>query len=298
MKDELAKIELLRERLNAADAVLIGAGAGLSTAAGYTYSGKRFDRVFSDFRDRYGFTDMYSGGFYPYNTPEERWAFWSRNIYINRYVAPPKPVYERLLSLVKGRKYFVLTTNVDHCFQRAGYEKERLFYTQGDYGLFQCSKPCHDATYDNKQTVVRMLEAQGFAISDDGALSLPQGTSPKMSVPTELVPRCPRCGRLMSMNLRADDTFVQDAGWYAAAERYDAFVKAHSDDRLLLLELGVGWNTPGIIKYPFWRMAAANPKATYACLNLNDARVPEAIEARSIRIEGDTAWILEVLAHG
>ena len=298
MKDELAKIELLRERLNAADAVLIGAGAGLSTAAGYTYSGKRFDRVFSDFRDRYGFTDMYSGGFYPYNTPEERWAFWSRNIYINRYVAPPKPVYERLLSLVKGRKYFVLTTNVDHCFQRAGYEKERLFYTQGDYGLFQCSKPCHDATYDNKQTVVRMLEAQGFAISDDGALSLPQGTSPKMSVPTELVPRCPRCGRLMSMNLRADDTFVQDAGWYAASERYDAFVKAHSDDRLLLLELGVGWNTPGIIKYPFWRMAAANPKATYACLNLNDARVPEAIEARSIGIEGDTAWILEVLAHG
>lgn len=298
MKDNPARIGLLRERLKDADAVLIGAGAGLSTAAGYTYSGKRFDRFFSDFRDRYGFADMYSGGFYPYSTPEERWAFWSRNIYINRYMAPPKPVYERLLGLVEGREYFVLTTNVDHCFQRAGFEKERLFYTQGDYGLFQCSKPCHDATYDNKQNVVRMLEAQGFAFDDDGALTLSEGVSPKMAVPTELVPRCPRCGRIMSMNLRADDTFVQDAGWYAAAERYDAFVKAHNAHRLLLLELGVGWNTPGIIKYPFWRMTAANPKATYACLNLNDARVPEAIEARSIGIEGDTAEILEVLANG
>ena len=150
------KIDRLRQALTDADAVVIGAGAGLSTSAGFTYSGDRFEKYFSDFYARYGFSDMYSGGFYPYKTSEEFWAYWSRYIYINRYMDAPKPVYQNLLDLVKDKDYFVLTTNVDHCFQKAGFDKKRLFYTQGDYGLFQCSGPCCQETYDNEAIVQQM----------------------------------------------------------------------------------------------------------------------------------------------
>lgn len=289
-------VEKLGAAIRSADAIFIGAGAGLSTAAGFTYAGERFMKYFGDFHRKYRFADMYSGGFYPYATPEERWAFWSRNIYVNRYMDPPKPVYGDLLKLVRGREYFVLTTNVDHCFQKAGFDKSRLFYTQGDYGLWQCSKPCHSATYDNGETVRRMLEAQGFAIAGNGELTLHQGVAPLMTVPTELVPRCPRCGRPMSMNLRADDTFVEDAGWHAAARRYTDFARAHAHDRALYLEIGVGWNTPGIIKYNYWNSANDNPDATYACLNHDDARIPRELEGRSIAIEGDSAEVIAALA--
>jgi len=237
-------VERLGAAIQSADAVFVGAGAGLSTAAGYVYSGERFMRYFADFHRKYRFADMYSGGFYPYPTPEERWGFWSRNIYINRYMKPPKPVYDDLLRLVKDRDYFVITTNVDHCFQRAGFDKARLFYTQGDYGLWQCSGPCHSDTYDNAETVRRMVEAQGFVIADNGDLTVPEGATLKMTVPAALIPRCPRCGRPMSMNLRADDTFVEDAGWHAAARRYADFARAHDRGRVLYLEIGVGWNTP------------------------------------------------------
>lgn len=295
MNMDMREIERLREALDGAEAVLVGAGAGLSTAAGYTYSGARFDRYFGDFAKRYGYRDMYSGGFYRYASPEEQWAYWSRNIYINRYANPPKPVYEHLLSLIGNKDCFVITTNVDHCFQRTGFDKRRLFYTQGDYGLWQCSKPCHSATYDNAETVREMVLSQGFAIDADGALSIPDGATPGMTVPTALVPRCPRCGRLMSMNLRADDTFVEDAGWHAAAERYGDWLDAHAGAKLLLLELGVGGNTPVIIKYPFWRMTAQNPRATYACVNLGDAVAPEPIAARSVCIDADIAAVLEAL---
>lgn len=295
MNMDMREIERLREALDGAEAVLVGAGAGLSTAAGYTYSGARFDRYFGDFAKRYGYRDMYSGGFYRYASPEEQWAYWSRNIYINRYANPPKPVYEHLLSLIGNKDFFVITTNVDHCFQRTGFDKRRLFYTQGDYGLWQCSKPCHSATYDNADTVREMVLSQGFAIDADGALSIPDGATPGMTVPTALVPRCPRCGRLMSMNLRADDTFVEDAGWHAAAERYGDWLDAHAGAKLLLLELGVGGNTPVIIKYPFWRMTAQNPRATYACVNLGDAVAPEPIAARSVCIDADIAAVLEAL---
>ena len=288
-------IERLCEAIRCADAIFIGAGAGLSTAAGYTYSGERFLRYFGDFHRNYLFNDMYSGGFYPYSSPEEKWAFWSRYIFINRYMAPPKPVYDDLLSLVRGRDYFALTTNVDHCFQRAGFDKFRLFYTQGDYGLWQCSKPCHDATYDNRETVRRMVEAQGFVISDGGALTLPEGVQPAMAVPADLVPRCPRCGRPMAMNLRADDTFVEDALWHAAAARYAAFCRNHERGRVLYLEIGVGWNTPGIIKYNFWSRANDNPNAIYACLNHDDARIPRELEGRGIGIEGDSAQVIAAL---
>ena len=224
-------IEKLKKALNEAESVLIGAGSGLSTSAGFVYTGERFRNYFSDFEERYGFHDMYSGGFYPYDTLEEHWAYWSRYIWINRYMDAPKPVYEKLLDLVKDKDYFVLTTNVDHCFQKAGFEKHRLFYTQGDYGLFQCSKPCHPKNYENEEMVRQMVQAQGFEIAENGELILTDGTVPKRQIPSELVPYCPKCGKPMAMNLRADDTFVEDEGWHRAAERYADFLRRHQNGK-------------------------------------------------------------------
>ena len=292
--EERERIAKLKEALQTADAVVIGAGAGLSTSAGFVYNGERFHAFFADFEAKYGFHDMYSGGFYPYPTPEERWAFWSRNIYVNRYMNPPKPVYEKLFELVKDKDYFVLTTNVDHCFQKAGFDKKRLFYTQGDYGLWQCSEPCHQKTYDNEETVRAMLLAQGFAFGEDGALKTTEGAALKMSVPTELLPHCPVCGKPISMNLRADDTFVEDEGWEAAALRYSDFLNSRRGG-VLFLELGVGYNTPGIIKYPFWRMTEQRQDALYACLNYGEASCPPAIRDRSILLDGDTGEIIKKL---
>lgn len=275
IKEYSQEIEAIKKALKEADAVLIGAGAGLSTAAGYTYTGERFEKYFGDFRKKYGFDNMYYGGFYPYATPEEKWAFWSRYVYINRYTDAPKPVYEQLLSIVKDKEYFVLTTNVDHCFQKAGFDKKRLFYTQGDYGLFQCSKPCHRKTYDNEEIIKKMYSEQK-----------------DMRIPTELIPKCPVCGREMSMNLRADDTFVEDKGWQIAKDRYVAFAEKYRDKKLVLLELGVGSNTPVIIKYPFWRMAYANPLSTYVCVNYGEAMCPDQIKDRSVCINEDVAAVL------
>ena len=286
---EKEKITLLKNALESADSIIIGAGAGLSTSAGFTYSGERFEKYFSDFRARYGFNDMYTGGFYPYKMLEEHWAYWSRYIWINRYMDAPEPVYDDLLSLVRDKDYFVITTNVDHCFQKAGFDKKRLYYTQGDYGLFQCSQPCHQKTYDNEEIVRKMVEAQG--LGKDAALL--NGT--KMTVPSDLIPHCPVCGKPMSMNLRADDTFVQDDGWYEAAERYENFLRTRkaADGKVLFLELGVGGNTPGIIKYPFWQMTAQNPNATYACLNFGEAVCPLEIKDRSICINADIGEVLK-----
>ena len=243
------KVIELQEAFKQADTILIGAGAGLSASAGFAYGGEQFHRYFADFEEKYGFHDMYSGGFYPFPTLEEHWAYWSRFVFLNRYCDPPKPVYQNLLELVKDKDYFVLTTNVDHCFQKVGFDKHRLFYTQGDYGLWQCSKPCHDKAYDNQDVVRQMVEAQGFQITDRG-LELPAGNLPKMSVPAEMVPHCPKCGAPMAMNLRADNTFVQDEGWYIAAGRYDDFVRRHEDTPVLYLELGVGMNTPVVFLNP------------------------------------------------
>ena len=289
------KIQQLKERIMQADAVLIGAGAGLSTAAGFTYSGERFDRYFGDFGRKYRFTDMYSGGFYPYKTREEFWAYWSRHIWVNRYMSAPGAVYDDLYRLVQGKDYFVLTTNVDHCFQKAGFAKERLFYTQGDYGLFQCTKPCCQKTWDNADTVRRMVLAQGYAIEADNALTLPTGVQPAMAVPSELLPKCPNCGRPLTLNLRSDDTFVEDEGWQAAAVAYEAWVTAHQDQKVVYLEIGVGYNTPGIIKYNFWQQVYRNEQATYACLNMEEAPVPREIEGRSFVLGGDSAAILREL---
>lgn len=289
----LDRIGRLAQNLRDADAIVIGAGAGLSTSAGFTYTGERFRQYFQDFGAKYGFTDMYSGGFYPYRTPEEHWAYWSRYIYINRYMNAPKPVYEKLYELVHDKDYFVLTTNVDHCFQKAGFDRHRLFYTQGDYGLFQCSAPCHQETYDNEKVIREMVTAQGYKIGPDGALFLPEGIVPKMTVPAELVPHCPKCGRPMSMNLRADSTFVEDEGWHIAAERYSDFLRRHRNLKALFLELGVGMNTPGIIKYPFWQMTAENSDAVYVCINYGEAYVPDEIKKKSICINGDIGEVLD-----
>ncbi len=270
-------IKKLKKALAECDAVVIGAGAGLSTSAGFVYSGKRFEKYFSDFGKRYGFHDMYSGGFYPYQTKEEFWAYWSRYIFVNRYTDAPKPVYNKLFDLVKDKDYFVITTNVDHCFQKAGFDKKRLFYTQGDYGLFQCSVPCHDKTYENEEIIRRMVEEQK-----------------DMRIPTELIPKCPVCGKPMTMNLRSDDKFVEDDGWHEAAARYENFLRTRKG-KVLFLELGVGYNTPVIIKYPFWQMTAKDPDATYACINYGEAVTPEEIADRSICIDGDIGEAIEKL---
>lgn len=284
----------LKAALDAADTVILGAGAGLSTAAGFVYTGERFQKYFYDFASKYRFTDMYSGGFYPFASPEEHWAYWSRYIWINRYQDAPKATYQNLLRLVQDKDYFVLTTNVDHCFQKAGFDKKRLFYTQGDYGLFQCSAPCCAETFDNRELVRQMVEAQGWRIEADGALTELDGPL-KLQIPTDLVPRCPRCGRPLTMNLRADDSFVEDAGWHDAAGRYSEFLRRHAGTRTLFLELGTGYNTPGIIKYPFWRMTAQWPDAQYACVNLGEATAPGEIAQKSICINGDADAVISAL---
>ena len=272
------QIERLSQQLASSDAIVIGAGAGLSTSAGFTYTGERFEHYFPDFIAKYHFSDMYSGGFYPFDTLEEHWAYWSRYIFCNRYLDAPKPVYQELLSLVQDKDYFVLTTNVDHQFHKAGFDKHRLFYTQGDYGLWQCMEPCHQKTYDNEEAVRRMVAEQR-----------------DMRIPTELVPRCSVCGKPMSMNLRSDNTFVEDEGWHRAAERYDDFLRRHDGLKVLYLELGVGANTPVIIKYPFGKMTYANQNSTYACINFGEAFAPPEIRGRSICINADIGNVLSRL---
>ena len=289
------KISRLKQELNTADAVVIGAGAGLSASAGFTYTGERFHKYFEDFIEKYSFRDMYSGGFYPFDSLEEHWAYWSRYIYINRYLDAPKPVYSDLFQLLQEKDYFVLTTNVDHQFQKAGFDKHRLFYTQGDYGLWQCSVPCHNETYDNEAAVRKMVAAQGFAFAEDGDLYVPDGIKLKMEVPSELIPYCPQCHKSMSMNLRADDTFVEDMGWHHAAEQYEDFLQSHRNQKVLFLELAVGYNTPSIVKYSFWRMTHDWPNATYACLNYGEAYAPDEIKRKSICVNGDIGEILNAL---
>lgn len=263
-------IKKLAESIQTCDGIVIGAGSGLSTAAGLTYSGERFKKYFADFIEKYHLHDMYSVGFYPYETLEEYWAYWSRHIYYNRYVDAPKNTYQLLWQIVKDKDYFVITTNVDHQFQKNGFDKKRLFYTQGDYGLWQCSKPCHQQTYDNQDIVIEMLNQQK-----------------DMKIPSSLIPYCPKCGAPMTMNLRCDQTFVQDMGWHQAFLRYGEFLKKHQHSQILYLELGVGGNTPVIIKYPFWNYVHQNKKAIYASINLNEVYCPQNIQKQSLLIQAD-----------
>lgn len=288
------QIERLKLEIKEADAIVIGAGAGLSTSAGFTYSGERFEKYFFDFEKRYDFHDMYSGGFYVMRLkPEISWAFWARNIYINRYMNAPKGVYSSLLKLVDGKDYFVITTNVDHQFQRAGFDKKRLFYTQGDYGLFQSVNSSNNRTYDNEEWVMKAMEAQGFVKDEKGIFNLPKEGNIKMELPTNLIPKCPDDGSDVVMNLRADDSFVEDEGWHRASATYSDFIRRHEKLHVLYLELGVGANTPVIIKYPFWQLCADNDKSVYACINYGEAFCPVEIQDRSICIDGDIGEVLE-----
>lgn len=280
MPDCSAQTGRLRVALRGCGAVVIGAGAGLSASAGFVYDGERFEKNFSDFARRYGFSDMYTGGFYPFSTPQENWAYWSRYIFINRYTDAPKPVYDALLALVADKDYFVITTNVDHCFPKAGFDKKRLFYTQGDHGLFQCSGPCRQEAFDNEAAIRAMVARRKDRL-----------------IPTDLLPVCPHCGRPMTMDLRADDKFVEDEGWHRAAERYENFLRARSGQKILFLEPGVGYNTPIIIKYPFWQMTAKNQNAVYACIDRGQAACLPEISRQSICIDGDIGEILRRLSE-
>ena len=287
------RIELLKNEIQKADAVVIGAGAGLSTSAGFTYSGERFEKYFFDFIKEYGIRDMYSGGFYPFPNDEIRWAWWARNIYFNRYVKASKSVYDELFLLLKDKDYFVITTNVDHQFQNAGFDKKKLFYTQGDFGLFQSVNPQIQKTYDNEEWVMKAMEAQGFVKDKNGVFSIPEGGEILMRIPAELIPKCPDDGSDMTNNLRIDSSFVEDEGWHTAAEKYSEFLEKHKNNHVLFLELGVGGNTPVIVKYPFWYMVMENKKAVYACVNYQEAFCPNELEERSICIDGDIGEVLK-----
>ena len=278
MKDFSESIQKLETEIETAEAIVIGAGAGISVSSGFVYSGSRFDRNFSDFHEAYGITDMYSGGFYPFPSIEEYWAWWSRMIWINRYECGVGKPYSDILSLVCNKDYFIITTNVDHQFQRAGFDKKRLFYTQGDYGLFQCSEPCHQKTYDNEDAIRKMIDEQS-----------------NMKIPSSLIPLCPGCGKPLTTNLRIDDRFVQDDGWYASASCYEDFLRRHKGMHVLFLELGVGMNTPGIIKYPFWRMVMENENALYCTVNKGQVYVPSEIKNKSIIIDDDIGYVITQL---
>lgn len=278
IKDYWQQIKLLKEEIKHADAIIIGAGAGLSAAAGLLYGGQRFYDNFSDFAEKYGLQDMYAAGFYPYETWEEYWAYWSRHIYLNRYLSEAGKPYKDLLKLMQGRNYFVITTNVDHSFQKAGFDKRKLFYTQGDYGLWQCSKPCCQETYDNKEKVLEMVKQQK-----------------DMKIPAALIPYCPHCGSPLRMYLRIDAAFVENKGWHNASSRYHEFISRHKDKHILFLELGVGYNTPVIIKYPFWQMTERNKKAVYACINCEKQAVPSDIVRQTISIQADIRNAIEDL---
>ena len=290
---EESKIEFLKNEIKKADAIVIGAGAGLSTSAGLTYSGERFEKYFFDFAKKFGISDMYSGGFYLFPDKETLWAWWARHIYFNRYIEPAKPVYRDLLSIVKDKEYFVITTNVDHQFQVAGFDKKRLFYTQGDYGLFQSVNPQNQNTYDNEDWVIKAIEAQGFKKNSEGIFEVPKNNEISMKIPTDLIPKCPSDGSDVMMNLRADSSFLEDEGWQRASKAYSDFLEKYKDKHILFLELGVGNNTPVIIKYPFWQMTIENKNAVYACINYNEAFCPTQIKDRSICINGDIGEILK-----
>lgn len=270
-----SRIASARQALSGADCVLIGGGAGLSTAAGLSYSGKRFREYFPDFIEKYGFTDMYSAGFYPFPAEEERWAYWARHIYVNRYLPGATPLYQDLLAFVEGKKYFVITTNVDSQFQKAGFPPGKIFAVQGDYGFLQCAKGCHYRLYYNEKLVSELLSH-----------------TKNCRVPPELVPHCPVCGGKMAVHLRCDHFFVENSAWHEAENRYKNFLQS-AQGRIVLLELGVGFNTPGIIKYPFWQMTAENPKAAYVCINYGEAYCPEEIKKQAICIDDDIGAVLE-----
>lgn len=272
------------ERVSAAlaktPAVLIGGGAGLSAAAGIDYSGDAFRRAFADYIARYGFSDLYSSGFYPFPTEAERWAYWARHVDYAAVKPPAMPLYVRLLELVRGKEYFVITTNVDAQFEKAGFAPERLFAVQGDYREMQCANACHRKVYSNLDAVQRILE-----------------TTQDLTIPAGSVPRCPVCGGRMEMHLRIDEHFIEDEKWHRAARRYEEFLAGHAKGETVLLELGVGFNTPTIIRYPFEELAFFNRGALLVRLNRENIPLRLPIQSRTVTItEPMQAVVAQLLA--
>lgn len=269
------QIDRAAKNIRNTDCVIIGAGAGASTAAGIQYGGKRFTDNFAEFIKKYGeyyMTDMYAAGFYPYPSEEAKWGYWSKHALMNRFDPPALPLYTELYDIVKNKEYFVLTTNVDHQFYKAGFDEKRIFATQGDYGKIQCQKACHPKTYDAKDLFRKMDKARRDCL-----------------IPSELVPKCPVCGGNMAMNLRCDNDFVEDEAWHEAADRYAGFLEQNKDKKVVLLELGVGFNTPIIIRFPFEKMVRENSSYSLIRLNMDEAVVPESFGKRAIGIGGDMA---------
>lgn len=297
MKENLTnRVSKAKDLLKNADYVLIGAGAGLSTAGGFEYSGKNFDKYFSDFGKKYGFTDMYSGGFYPYKTLEEKWAFWSRYVYVNRYMNKnANKLYAQLFDLVKDKNYFIITTNVDHQFQLAGFDKNKIFYMQGDYGLFQCEVPCHNKTYDNEQLILKMLMSQNFLEKTNDGYTITHRSKWKMVIDSNFIPKCPVCGKNMTMNLRADDTFIQDNGLEEHLKLYEKFLCETKGKKLVLLEIGVGYNTPVIIKYPFEKMTYQYENINLIRFNKDYAICPKEIKEKTILFDENISEIFNLL---
>lgn len=267
------QIEKSAELIQNADAVIIGAGAGASTAAGLCYGGKRFTDNFAEFIEKYGsqyMTDMYAAGFYPFPTEEAKWGYWSKHALMNRFEPPSLPLYTQLYDIVKDKEYFVLTTNVDHQFYKAGFASDRIFATQGDYGKIQCQKGCHPKTYEAEE-MFRKMDAE----------------RKDCLIPSELVPKCPVCGGKMAMHLRCDNYFVEDEQWHEAADRYADFLVQNKTKRVVLLELGVGFNTPIIIRFPFEKLIREKASYSLIRLNMDEAVVPENFGERAIGIGGD-----------
>lgn len=278
------QMETAVKRIKEAKTVLIGAGAGASAAAGLTYSGKRFTDNFGEFIEKYGgryMTDMYTSGFYPFPTQEAKWGYWSKHSIINRFLPPALPLYQQLYELVKEKDYFVLTTNVDHQFQKAGFDRKRIFATQGDYGMIQCEKGCHPKTYDAEKMFRQMERERKDCL-----------------VPSYLVPKCPVCGGNMTMHLRCDEYFVEEKAWHEAAGRYCDFLERSGGQKRVLLELGVGFNTPAIIRFPFEKLVRNNLQSVLIRMNLKEAAVPEELGERGIGIYGDLAKAVSDLCDG
>jgi len=269
----------IKKWMHDADAIIIGAGAGLSDAAGIHYSGEKFEHDFKDFIKKYDMKDLYTSSFYPFETEEEKWAYWAKHIYFSYYERKHTDLYKKLFNLVKDKDYFVITTNTDGQFINNGFAKERIFEVQGSYSKLQCSTPCHNKLYDNEKLVKEMLDS----------------IDENLKIPASLVPKCPVCGRVMSVNLRCDDTFVEDDNWRLSQNRYDDFLKNISDKNVLLLEFGVGFNTPGIIRFPFEQMVFLHDNFKLIRFNDKYAMVPKEIEDNSISVTDNINEVIDLI---
>ena len=278
MEEYSSRILQAKQAIKQADYIIIGAGSGLSTAAGLLYSGEKFEKDFREFIEKYHFDNLYSASFYEFKTQEEKWAFFAKMIKLNRYNEKPLKLYQELYEIVKNKEYFVLSTNVDGQFYNSGFDKDKIFEVQGDYSYLQCENACHNKLYNNKELVEKWLR-----------------NTKNCKIPSDLVMKCPVCGGNMDMNLRKDANFVQDENWYRQSEKYEDFLSRSKGKNVVLLEIGVGFNTPGIIRFPFERMTAISEKTTLIRINKDYPNPMLEIENKTISFDEDTNKIIEDL---